>query len=193
PARGLVVRHRAWDRHLHGGHGLQPAGRRAARLPRPPHPARSRRQVTALLAVEELSLGFSTEAGFASVLDRVSLSIQRGNIVGLVGGSGCGKPTRGRAVWGGRRRASARSSGGRVLFRGAALLTADPALVNQTVRGRAITFVPQDPFTSFNPVFTVGEQIREILKWKSPRAAEPTGRAWLPTVIAPYPADRKRA
>ena len=39
------------------------------------------------------------------------------------------------------------------VIRGADLLTADPAVVNQTVRGRAITFVPQDPFTSFNPVF----------------------------------------
>ena len=75
-----------------------------------------------------------------------------------------------------------RITGGRVLFRGTDLLTADPAAVNQTVRGRAITFVPQDPFTSFNPVFTVGEQIMEILKWKSPRAAQPPGAAWLPAV-----------
>ena len=60
------------------------------------------------------------------------------------------------------------------------------------MRGRAITFVPQDPFTSFNPVFTVGEQIMEILKWKSPRAAAPAGRGWLPAVAARYPAERKR-
>ena len=78
-------------------------------------------------------------------------------------------------------------------FRGNDLLTADPAVVNRTVRGRAITFVPQDPFTSFNPVFTVGEQIMEILKWKSPRAAQSSARRWLPAVAARYPAERKRA
>ena len=72
------------------------------------------------------------------------------------------------------------------------LLTADPASVNQTIRGRAITFVPQDPFTSFNPVFTVGDQIMEILKWKSPRATTPNGRGWLPAVVSRYPADRRR-
>jgi peptide/nickel transport system ATP-binding protein len=53
-----------------------------------------------LLAVEDLSLGFSTEAGFASVLDRVSLSIGRGQVLGLVGESGCGKTTLGRCVSG---------------------------------------------------------------------------------------------
>ena len=129
--------------------------------------------MTALLAVEDLSLGFATEAGFASVLDRVSLSIERGQVLGLVGESGCGKTTLARAILGVLPRETARITGGRVLFRGTDLLTADPAVVNQTVRGRSITFVPQDPFTSFNPVFTVGEQIMEILKWKSPRAVAP--------------------
>ena len=114
--------------------------------------------MTALLAVEDLSLGFATEAGFASVLDRVSLSIERGQVLGLVGESG--------AILGVLPRETARITGGRVEFRGNDLLTADPASVNQTIRGRAITFVPQDPFTSFNPVFTVGDQIMEILKWK---------------------------
>jgi peptide/nickel transport system ATP-binding protein len=149
--------------------------------------------VTALLAVEELSLGFATEAGFASVLDGVSLSIERGRVLGLVGESGCGKTTLARAILGVLPPESARITGGRVLFRGTDLLTADPATVNQTVRGRAITFVPQDPFTSFNPVFTIGEQIMEILKWKSPRASGPPGPGWLPALVARYPSERRRA
>jgi peptide/nickel transport system ATP-binding protein len=146
-----------------------------------------------LLAVEDLSLGFATEAGFASVLDRVNLSIERGQVLGLVGESGCGKTTLARAILGVLPRESARITGGRVMFRGTDLLTADPATVNQTVRGRAITFVPQDPFTSFNPVFTVGEQIMEILKWKSPRAGTPNGSGWLPAIAVRYPSERKRA
>ena len=149
--------------------------------------------MTALLSVEELSLGFATEAGFASVLDRVSLSIEPGQVLGLVGESGCGKTTLARAILGVLPRESARITGGRVGFRGADLLTADPAVVNQTIRGRAITFVPQDPFTSFNPVFTVGDQIMEILKWKSPRAVALNGRGWLPAVASRYPSERKRA
>jgi len=134
-----------------------------------------------LLAVEDLSLGFATEAGFASVLDRVNLSIDRGRVLGLVGESGCGKTTLARAILGVLPPESARITGGRVLFRGSDLLTADPALVNRTVRGRAITFVPQDPFTSFNPVFTVGDQIMELLKWKSPRATPPSAGRRIPT------------
>ena len=149
--------------------------------------------MTALLAVEDLSLGFATEAGFASVLDRVSLSIERGQVLGLVGESGCGKTTLARAILGVLPPDSTRITNGRVLFHEVDLLTADPAVVNQTVRGRAITFVPQDPFTSFNPVFTVGDQIMEILKWKSPRAAGSTGRGWLPAVVSRYPSGRKRA
>ena len=149
--------------------------------------------MTALLSVEDLSLGFATEAGFASVLDRVSLSIERGQVLGLVGESGCGKTTLARAILGVLPREQTTITGGRVLFRGTDLLTADPAAVNRTVRGRAITFVPQDPFTSFNPVFTVGEQIMEILKWKSPRAGEPPGRGWLPAVVSRYPSGRRRA
>ena len=72
--------------------------------------------MTALLAVEDLSLGFATEAGFASVLDRVSLSIERGQVLGLVGESGCGKTTLARAILGVLPRETARITGGRVLL-----------------------------------------------------------------------------
>src|SRR5439155_385742 len=69
-------------------------------------------------------------------------------------------------------------------------------VVNDQVRGRAITFIPQDPFSSFNPVFTVGTQIMDLMKWKSPRltrgdGSRPRGR-W-PALLRGYPRERYRA
>jgi peptide/nickel transport system ATP-binding protein len=66
---------------------------------------------------------------------------------------------------------AARIHGGEIAFKGRDLLREDPRVVNDQIRGRAITFIPQDPFTSFNPVFTVGTQLMDLMKWKSPRLA----------------------
>src|SRR6202012_1416075 len=90
-----------------------------------------------LLSVRDLSVSFTTEAGVARVLDAVSLSLAPGEIMGLVGESGCGNTT-----------------GGRLTFDNHDLLAA-----SEQLRGRAITFVPQDPFSSFSPLFTVGDQV----------------------------------
>jgi peptide/nickel transport system ATP-binding protein len=122
-----------------------------------------------LLAVEDLSLGFRTDAGLARVLDGVNLAVAPGQIMGLVGESGCGKTTLARAVLGVLPRHVATVERGRIRFEGMDLLAAGDAVLNDRVRGRAITFIPQDPFTSFNPVFTIGTQIMEIMRWKSPR------------------------
>ena len=86
-----------------------------------------------------------------------------------MGESGCGKTTLARAILG-ILPGAARIRGGEVRYKGQDLLRADPAVVNDRVRGRAITFIPQDPFTSFSPVFPVQTQIMDLMKWKSPRA-----------------------
>jgi peptide/nickel transport system ATP-binding protein len=62
--------------------------------------------------------------------------------------------------------------------------------VNEQVRGRAITFIPQDPFTSFSPLFPVGTQIMDLMKWKSPRARQ---QARPPALFGRYPRARQRA
>jgi peptide/nickel transport system ATP-binding protein len=149
--------------------------------------------MTALLEVEDLSLGFQVESGLAAVLDRVNLTIQPGQILGLVGESGCGKTTLARAILGVLPQHATQISGGRIRFRGRELLDADPETVGREIRGRAITFIPQDPFSSFNPVFTVGAQIMEIMKWKSPRLGADERGASLPPLLRPYPRARKRA
>jgi peptide/nickel transport system ATP-binding protein len=120
-----------------------------------------------LLSVRDVSVSFSTESGTARVLDQVSLTLRRGEIMGLVGESGCGKTTLARTILGALP-ANARMTGTAISFDGLDLLTISPREAEDEVRGRAITFVPQDPFSAFNPLFTVGDQIFELLRWKSP-------------------------
>jgi peptide/nickel transport system ATP-binding protein len=120
-----------------------------------------------LLSVRGLSVSFVTEGGVARVLDAVNLSLSPGEIMGLVGESGCGKTTLARAILGALP-ANASLHGEALMFDGQDLLTLDAAVLAGEVRGRAITFVPQDPYSSFSPLFTIGDQIMELMRWKSP-------------------------
>ncbi|MBW2017709.1 MAG: ABC transporter ATP-binding protein [Deltaproteobacteria bacterium] len=128
-----------------------------------------------LLAVEDLSVHFHTDRGVVRALEQVQLTVGKGEVVGLIGESGSGKTTTVRSVL----RIlppSARITEGSVHFLGKDLLAMPEKELNETVRGRGITLVPQDPFNSLNPVFTVGTQIRDILKWKGGKGlSEGTG------------------
>jgi peptide/nickel transport system ATP-binding protein len=123
-----------------------------------------------LLAVESLSVGFRTDDGLAQVLDSTSLAIDAGEVVGLVGESGCGKTTLARAILGVLPTPPAVIGGGVIRFKGDDLLKQDRRRLTAEVRGKAITFIPQDPYGSFNPLFTVGAQIRDLMRWKAPQA-----------------------
>ncbi len=149
--------------------------------------------MTALLDVDNLSLGFRAgEKGFAHILDGVNLSMKRGEIMGLVGESGCGKTTLARAILGVLPRQKLEIRGGSIRFGSVDMLSDTPeARRAQTrTRGRKVTFIPQDPFTSLNPVLTIGEQIDDLMKWKSPLLGE-GAPARLP-LLAPYPRERRR-
>jgi peptide/nickel transport system ATP-binding protein len=143
-----------------------------------------------LLAVRGLSVEFATDRGPAQVLDGINLDVAPGEVVGLVGESGCGKTTLARAILGILPSGAARVRGGEVRFKGSDLLREDPRALNDRVRGRAITFIPQDPFTSLSPVFPVGTQIMDLMKWKSPRAETGDRPAAL---FGRYPRRRWRA
>jgi peptide/nickel transport system ATP-binding protein len=145
--------------------------------------------MTELLSVRGLRVDFVTDRGVAQVLDGVNLDVGPGEVVGLVGESGCGKTTLARAILGILPPGASRIRGGEVRYKGQDLLRADPGFVNDRVRGRAITFIPQDPFTSFSPVFPVQTQIMDLMKWKSPRAGNGDGA---PSPFRRYPRGRYR-
>jgi len=122
-------------------------------------------QKETLLSVSCLTVHFYTDRGVVKALDCAELSVGRGEVVGLIGESGCGKTTIARSVLrvlppGGR------IIDGTVLFSGQDLMKMRENDLNTSVRGKMITLIPQDPFNSFNPVFPVGTQIKDIMKWK---------------------------
>jgi len=117
-----------------------------------------------VLAVDGLEISIATDDGLARVLDHVDLRIPRGRIVGVVGESGCGKSTLVRAILGILPRA-ARVERGRILLGGEDLLRLSQRELTRRIRGKEISFVPQDPYLALNPVFTVGTQLLEIMRW----------------------------
>jgi peptide/nickel transport system ATP-binding protein len=115
-----------------------------------------------LLEVKDLRTHFPTRAGLVRAVDGVSFNLDRGELLGLVGESGCGKSMTALSVM----RLIAppgRIVSGEVLFDGKDLLRLADAQMRQ-MRGDDIAMIFQDPMTSLNPVYTVGEQIAEALR-----------------------------
>src|SRR5260221_11296341 len=106
-----------------------------------------------LLRVDDLSVSFRTDQGTANVVEGVSFTIRRGEILGLVGESGSGKSVTALVGMGLLPRAIARVSSGRVLFDGQGLLTL-PERGMRKSGGPGIGVIFQDPLTPLNPGFT---------------------------------------
>jgi ABC-type dipeptide/oligopeptide/nickel transport system ATPase component len=118
--------------------------------------------MTHLLEVNNLQTHFPTRAGVVKAVNDVSFYIDEGELLGLVGESGCGKSITALSVM----RLIAppgKIVGGSIKFKGEELLTASGERMRE-IRGNDIAMIFQDPMTSLNPVFTVGEQIAEALR-----------------------------
>ena len=115
-----------------------------------------------MLEVEGLTTGFRTRAGqFVQVLRNVSLSMQRGETLGLVGESGCGKTTFGMTLLG-HLRPGGKVMAGSVRFEGVDLFGLAPdELAN--IRGQRVAVIPQSASSALTPTMRVGEQIAEVL------------------------------
>jgi peptide/nickel transport system ATP-binding protein len=120
-----------------------------------------------VLQVRGLQVSIPTDHGTAQVLDDVGLTLERGRILGVVGESGCGKSTLIRAIMGILPK-GARTDAGEILFEGENLLVFSEAELNARVRSSRIGFIPQDPLQALNPVFKVGTQMLEIMRWHAP-------------------------
>jgi peptide/nickel transport system ATP-binding protein len=134
----------------------------AARLAKPADGA-------ALLEVDDLRVSANTPDGRVQILAGVSLRVARGEALGIVGESGSGKSTTAKGIMGTLPMPPLRVDGGAIWFDGKDLLRLDRARLN-TIRGRDLTMVFQDPNTALNPVFTIGDQMRSIVMWQGRRS-----------------------
>lgn len=128
-----------------------------------------------LLEIRDLHIEFAGYRGTAHVLNGVNLTVGRGEKVGLVGETGCGKSLTVRAALGLLRSPRARVRG-EIWFAGRNLL-ALPAGELQQIRGRRIAMIFQDPMASLNPVFTVGDQLLDVMARTGPRSTAAWTRA----------------
>ena len=117
----------------------------------------------AMLEVNNLKTHFKTEDGIVKAVDGVSFSLEPGETIGIVGESGSGKSVTALSIMQLNPRPPAEYPEGEILFEGQNLLEASERNM-QKLRGDDIAMIFQDPMTSLNPVFTVGNQIREAIR-----------------------------
>jgi oligopeptide/dipeptide ABC transporter ATP-binding protein len=115
-----------------------------------------------LLSVRDLRVGFATEGGLLQAVDGVSFDLNAGEVLAIVGESGSGKSVTAQTMIGLTRSKNARIEGS-VEFEGHELVNASDAELRR-LRGDRIAMVFQDPMTSFNPVYRIGDQIVEAIR-----------------------------
>ncbi len=136
-----------------------------------------RNPAAALLEVRGLQTHFASERGVVRAVDGVDLRIERGRTLGIVGESGCGKSVTALSIMGLVPQPPGRIAAGEVLFEGEDLLKLPPGRLRD-LRGDQLSMIFQEPMTSLNPAFPVGEQISEaIVRHRDVSAAEARAQA----------------
>ncbi len=148
----------------------------------------------ALLEVQDLTVEFPSRRGVLRALDRISFTIEAGEVLGVVGESGAGKSLTGAAIIG-LLEPPGRIGGGRILLDGQRI-DGLPDERMRRVRGRQIGAVFQDPLTTLNPLYTVGRQLTETMQAHlrlSDAEARRRAVGWLEEVGIPAAAQRVSA
>ncbi|MBA9027847.1 ABC transporter ATP-binding protein [Peribacillus huizhouensis] len=125
-----------------------------------------------IIEVNSLQTSFQTDDGEVPVVNSISFHINRGEVLGIVGESGCGKSVTSLSIMG-LVPANTSKVQGQIRFKGENLATASEARMRK-IRGNEIAMIFQEPMTSLNPLFTIGEQLTESLrihrKWNKKQA-----------------------
>ena len=116
-----------------------------------------------VLEIQQLQTYFYVRGQVAKAVDEVDLSIASGQTLGLVGESGCGKSVTAHSIIGLIPDPPGKVVGGKILFEGTNLLELPEARMRK-IRGNRISMVFQEPMTSLNPVYSVGNQVAEVIK-----------------------------
>ena len=117
----------------------------------------------ALLEVNDLKTYFYTREGVVQAVDGITFTVEKGQTLGIVGESGCGKSVTALSIMGLIPKPPAKIAGGEVLFAGRDLTKLNNHEM-QDVRGRQVAMIFQDPMTSLNPTLKIGTQITETLR-----------------------------
>jgi peptide/nickel transport system ATP-binding protein len=127
------------------------------------------RRISTLLSIEQVSVGFQTATGTVRAVDNVTLELQQGQILGLIGETGSGKSVLGLSIPG--LLPYHASIAGAIHYKGRNLLDLDSEHMRK-LRGTEIAFIPQNPVSSLNPVMRIGRQLVEAIKGRGSRASK---------------------
>ena len=148
-----------------------------------------------LLTVENLTVEFDSDTGPVRAVDGVSFAVRRGETLGVVGESGCGKSVTALSIMRLLPSPPGRIAGGRILFDGRDLLPL-PIAEMRAIRGRQISMIIQDPMSALSPLHSIGSQLAETVRiHRNVRASDAwaLGEDWLRKVGLPDPAQRMRS
>lgn len=117
-----------------------------------------------LLDIKNLEVSYDTEDGIVRAVNGIDLQVGRGKTLGIVGETGAGKTTTAKSILRLLPEKIGNIRSGSIMFEGEDMLTVSLEKMQQSIRGKKISMIFQDPMSSLNPVMTIGEQIAEVIE-----------------------------